>query len=212
MAKHSKKNKKKSTRAPAKANRSKGYKRQGKKNPGVSLEMIRRAMHGKKKGAKHHKGHRNPSFLGMSSSEAVANSAAVLGAVTIAKLVPPMLPANWSATNMGRFFTTLGVAAAEVFAAHLLIPRYRTMVLAGAGAQTLSIALNPVLQKFSSSITLGRIQDARQRALGGGVADFVPGNFPEPHNPIWQRMAAAGLVTAGATGGSMGYRGRGRYH
>jgi hypothetical protein len=76
-------------------------------------------------------------------------------------------------------------------------------VWAGAGAQTLSIGLNPILRKVSSNITLGRI---RQKAMG----DFVAANFPEPHNPIYQRM----LMTAGtpggtAPGGNVGrYRGR----
>ncbi len=202
-----KKKKKKSTRAPAKANRSKkSYRSKGKKNPGVTMAMIKRAMHGKKK-KKSYK--RNPSFMGVNASEAIANSAAVLAAVTGAKLIPPLLPATWTATDLGRFLTTAGVAIGEVALAHFMFPRYRTMVFAGAGAQTLSTALNPILRKMSSTITLGRIRDmARQRAMGG-TGDFVPGSFPEPHNPIWQKMATAGLVTAG---GSMGYRGRGRYH
>jgi len=203
-----KKRKKKSTRAPAKANRSKkrSYKNK-KRNPGVSMALIRRVMKGKKKKG-HRKSSRNPSFMGMRGGEVFANSAAVLGAVTIAKLIPPMLPASWTATDLGRFLTTAGVAAGEVMAAHFLIPRYRVMVLAGAGAQTLSVALNPVLRKVSSNITLGRI---RQRSLGA-TGDFVPGSFPEPHNPIYNRMIAAGMaVTPGAVGPSASvgrYRGR----
>jgi len=202
--------KSKSTRAPAKANRSrKSYRSKGKRNPGVTMALIRRAMGKKKK--KGHRSKRNPAWLGMTSRDAVGNSVAVLGAVTAAKLIPPLLPATWTATDLGRFLTTAGVAIGEVAVAHFMFPKYRTMVLAGAGAQTLSTALNPILRKMSSTITLGRIRDmARQRALGA-TGDFVPGNFPEPHNPIWQKMAAAGLVTAGG-GGSMGYRGRGRYH
>jgi hypothetical protein len=203
-----KKKKKKSTRAPAKANRSKKKYTSKKKNPGVSIAMIKRAMAGKKKKGGKHRSSRNPSFMGMRGTEVIANSAAVLGAVTLAKLIPPMLPAAWTATDLGRFLTTAGVAAGEVFAAHLLIPRYRVMVLAGAGAQTLSVALNPVLRKVSSNITLGRI---RQRALGA-TGDFVPGSFPEPHNPIYNRMLMAGMATTpGAVGPSASvgrYRGR----
>ncbi len=206
-----KKKKKKSTRAPAKANRShskkKTYSRKGKRNPGVTMALIKRAMAGKKK--KGHRGKRNPSFMGMRGGEVLANSAAVLGAVTLAKLVPPMLPASWTATDLGRFLTTAGVAAGEVMAAHFLIPRYRVMVLAGAGAQTLSVALNPVLRKVSSNITLGRIR--QQHALGA-TGDFVPGSFPEPHNPIYNRMIAAGMaVTPGAVGPSGVGRYRGRF-
>jgi hypothetical protein len=201
-----KKRKKKSTRAPAKANRSKkrNYKSK-KRNPGVTMALIKRVMKGKRKKGK---SRRNPSIFGMSSRDAFGNSLAVLGSVTGAKLLPPMLPASWSATNLGRFLTTLGVAAGEVAVAHFFFPKYRTMVLAGAGAQTLSIALNPILQKVSANITLGRI---RQRAMGA-TGDFVPGNFPEPHNPIYNRMLMAGMsVTPGAVGpgASVGrYKGR----
>ena len=191
-----KKKKKKSTRAPAKANRShKSYKRHGKKNP-VTMAMIKRAMHGKKKKGHHHK--RNPvgMFGHMGAKNVLGISAGILGGVTVAKLIPPMFPATWTATNMGRFLTTAAVAGAEALLAHLVLPTpYRDAVFAGAGAQTLSTALNPVLQKLSSTITLGRF----------GTGDFVPGNFPEPYNPIYQRMmlaAAAGNppLTSGGVG------------
>lgn len=191
-----KKKKKSSPSVKARANHSKRKttkKRAKSRNPGVSLASVKRLLSGKKKKGGRRKTSRNPMLFGVSSSDALANSAAVLGAVTIAKLVPPMLPASWTATDLGRFLTTAGVAVVEVFAAHMLIPRYRTMVLAGAGAQTLSVGLNPVLRKVSSTITLGRIQ--QQRSL----RDFVPGNFPEPHNPIWQ-LAAAGGANSGAVG------------
>jgi hypothetical protein len=206
MAKKRKKNKKKATRAPAKANRSRKNRKGKRKNPGVSMATIKRIM-GKKKG-KGRRGKRNPAWLGMSSSDAIGNSVAILGAVTGAKLIPPMLPANWSNTDLGRFLTTLGVAVGEVTLAHFMFPKYRTMVLAGAGAQTISTALNPLLRKISSTITLGRIQQARAM---GQLRDFVPANFPEPHNPIYQQMMLAAAMNPGATagGGSVGrYRGR----
>jgi hypothetical protein len=208
VAKKKKKNKKKATRAPAKANRNRKYKSK-KRNPGVSMATIKRIMGGKKK--KKGKSRRNPAWLGMSSSDAIGNSVAILGAVTGAKLIPPMLPANWSNTDLGRFLTTLGVAVGEVTLAHFMFPKYRTMVLAGAGAQTISTALNPLLRKISSTITLGRIQQARSM---GQLRDFVPGNFPEPHNPIYQQMMLAAAMNPGAAagGGSVGrYRGRFRW-
>jgi len=200
-----KKSKKKSTRAPAKANRSK--KKSSKRNGGVSLATVKRLMGGKKKKKNGRRSKGNP--FGISSRDAIGNSVAVLSAVTAAKLIPPIFPASWTATDMGRFFTTLGVAAGEVALAHFLFPQYRTMVLAGAGAQTLSIALNPILRKVSSNITLGRIAQARSM---GQLRDFVPGNFPEPYNPIYNRMLQAGMATspgAVGAGASVGrYRGR----
>lgn len=194
MAK-SKKKKKSSPSAKAKANH---YKAKGKKksskNPGVSLATVR-AMLSKKKGKK--KGHskRNPQIFGAPATELVANSAAVLGAVTIGKLVPAMFPATWTSTDLRRFLTTLGVAAATVTAAHFLIPKYRNVILLGAGAQTLSTALNPVLRKVSSNITLGRLR------ASGGLRDFVKGNFTVPENVIYNRMVSSGMnVRPGAIG------------
>jgi hypothetical protein len=210
-----KKKKKKASRAPSKANRPKKAKRNNgkKKNPGVSLATVKRLMGGKKKKKKNgRKSSRNP--LGMFGNTGAKNvlgiSAGILGGVTIAKLVPPMFPAAWTATDFGRFLTTAGVAAGEAVLAHFLLQApYRDAVWAGAGAQTLSTALNPILRKVSSNITLGRYQQARAM---GQLRDFVPGNFPEPHNPIWQQMmlaAAANPAGAPAGGASVGrYRGR----
>ena len=191
------KKKKKSSRpsAKAKANRSKSKRAAPKrKQNGVSLATLKSYLGKKKKSGKKHKSRGNPNIMGVSGKEALASSAAVLGAVTIAKLLPAYAPANWMATDMGRFGTTLLVAAGEVIAAHFLIPRYRTLVLAGAGAQTLSMALNPLLRKVSVNVNLGRI-----RAGQPSLRDFVQGSFPEPHNPIWQQMAVAG-VNSGAMG------------
>jgi hypothetical protein len=199
------KKKKKNRPAASAATRSKSAKRYAakKKNPGVSLATLKSYLGKKKKGSGRKKaGRRNPAIFGVSGSEALASSAAVLGAVTVAKLALPLFPANWTASDLGRFGTTLLIGAVEVGAAHFFLPRYRTLVLAGAGAQALSVGLNPVLRKFSSNITLGRIQ--QQRSL----RDFVPGNFPEPHNPIWQQMQTAGVQTGAVTMGGDRYRGR----
>lgn len=166
-----------------------------------------------KKGAKHpsHKHHssRNPSIFGV--SKPVQIGGVLLGisvGVTIAKLVPPMLPASWTASDAGRFFTTAGVALAAGVAAHFTLPApYRDSIAAGAGSQALSVGLNPVLRKVSSNFpTLGRVR--------GGVGDFVNASFPEPNNPIWNRMLMAGMATQpGMTsnGGNLG-RYRGRYN
>lgn len=209
-----KKNKKKATRAPAKANRSKKTKRAGSKNPGVSMATIKRMM-GKGKKKKKNSRHNPVAMFGhMGAKNVLGISAGILGGVTVAKLVPPMFPATWTATNFGRFITTAGVAAAEAILAHFLLQApYRDAVWAGAGAQTLSTALNPILQKVSSNITLGRY---RQAVAMGRVGDFVgPASFPEPHNPLYpqqyqhQMIAAAMSPVPGAGGGSVGrYRGR----
>ncbi len=201
MAKKTKK--KKSSRPSAKAkarNHSKKSAAPKRKQNGVSLATLKSYLGKKKKGRK--KSSRNPAIFGVSGGEALKSSAAVLGAVTLAKLLPAYAPAAWMATDMGRFGTTLLVAAGEVVAAHFLIPRYRTLVLAGAGAQTLSMALNPLLRKVSVGVNLGRY-----RAGQPSLRDFVQGNFPEPHNPIWQQMAVAG-VQAGQPSMGAGYASR----
>src|SRR5271155_1063185 len=105
------KKKKKATRAPAKANRSKKSKRNNgkRKNPGVSMATIKRIMGKKKKNGRRTK--RNPvgMFGQMGAKNVLGISAGILGGVTVAKLVPPMLPASWTATDFGRFITTAGV-------------------------------------------------------------------------------------------------------
>ncbi len=196
-----KKKKKQATRSP-----SKKAKRAGSKNPKklVSLATVRSLMGKTKKKGK--KGKRNPaSMFGHSGIKNVLGiSVGVLGGVTVVKLLPPMFPASWSASDGARFLTSALVAAGISVAAHFTLPSpYRDAVWAGAGAQTLSVGLNPILRKVSSNITLGRI---RQKAMG----DFVNANFPEPHNPIYQRMLATAATSGGmAPGGNVGrYRGR----
>jgi hypothetical protein len=166
-----------------------------------------------KKGGKFTKrsgGSRNPAIFGVSRPAQIGG--VLLGisvGVTIAKLVPPMLPAAWTASDGGRFLTTAGVALAVGVAAHFALPApYRDSLAAGAGSQALSVGLNPILRKVSSNFpTLGSV---RRNALG----DFVAASFPEPNNPIFNRMLMAGMATApGATssGGNLG-RYRSRYN
>lgn len=163
-----------------------------------------------KKGAKpkhHSAGHRNPSLFGVSRPAQIGGM--LLGitvGVTVAKLVPPMLPASWTASDGGRFLTTAGVALALGVAAHFTLPApYRDSLAAGAGSQALSVGLNPILRKVSSNFpTLGSV---RRTAMG----DFVRASFPEPNNPIYNRMLMSAMSTPGVTsnGGNLGkYRGR----
>lgn len=198
--------KKKASRPSAKnkAHRKHHHKKHHSKNPGVSLATVK-AMFAKKKGGKR-KSRGNP-YSVAGAKHAIAFSAGILGGVTLAKLLPPLLPAEWTATDVGRFFSTLGVSVAVSAAGHMILPEpYRNGLVGGLGAQTLSIALNPILRKMSSTITLGRIAQRR------GMADFVNANFPEPHNPIYNRMLAAGMNYMPGATGSVGsvekYRGR----
>jgi hypothetical protein len=194
---------KKKKSSPSKANRKAKGGKKSKKNGGVSLATVK-AMFSKKK-SKKTKSKGNPSFMGMRATEIVGDSLAVALAVTGAKLLPPMFPAGWVATDLGRFLTTLGVSAGQVVATHFLFPKYTRPVMLGGGAQTLSVGLNPILRHVSSNITLGRIRQRR------GMADFVNANFPEPHNPIYNRMITSGMATTPGAMGPVSAAGVGKY-
>jgi len=214
MAK-SKKKKKKTSHPSSKARAANSHRKTKKangkrKNPQtVSLSSLR-AMMGKKKKSGGRKGNRsrNPlAVFGSSGSvKIIGIMAGVAGGVSAAKLLPPMLPANWTATAGMRFATTAGVTVAIGLAAHMLLPApYRDAVIVGAGSQLLSVALNPIVAKVTPNITL---EGLRRRM---GVGDFVPiQGFNEPQNPFMQRIAPA-IAAPGATtsGGNLGkYRGR----
>jgi hypothetical protein len=159
-------------------------------------------MFSKKKGGRK-KGRRNPSVFGQSSPKGIGGiMLSVAGGVTAVKLISPMLPISWQATDLSRFLTSAGVAIATSVAAHLLLPMpYRDGVIAGAGAQTLSVGLNPVVRKVLPSAP--GLMGVRR-----GVGDFVPAAFPEPNNPIFNRMITAGAPSV-SSGGNIGrYNGR----
>jgi hypothetical protein len=194
-----------------KKKKSPSAKGKGKRNtPTYSVKSLKQMLAKKGYKPKSHGNNRsNPTLFGSSRpTQIVGILAGITGGVTIAKLVPPMLPASWNASDGGRFMTTLGVAVVTAVAAHFtLAAPYRDSVAAGAGSQVLSVGLNPILRKVSSTFpTLGRVRNH--------LGDFVPANFPEPNNPIYNRMLMAGMATApGVTsnGGNLG-RYRGRYN
>jgi len=211
MAK-SKKKKKKTSHPSSKARAAKAANRNGKKkkNPSkrtnvVSLSSLKAMMGKKKKNGGKRGRSRNPlAIFGTSGSvKIVGIMAGVAGGVTAAKLLPPMMPATWTATAGMRFLTTAGVVVGISVAAHFALPApYRDAVIVGAGSQLLSVALNPIVAKVTPNITL---EGLRRR----GVGDFVPANFPEPNNPIWRpAIAAPGATTSG---GKLG-RYQGRYN
>ena len=177
----------------------------GKANPTVSISSLKSMLSRKKKAGGRKNGHRNPALFGQTRPTKILGVlAGVAGGVTAVKLISPMLPASWQETDLSRFLTSAGVAIATAVGAHMLLAEpYRDAVVAGAGAQTLSVGLNPVVRKVlpSSPGLMG----------GRGLRDFVPGNFPEPHNPIYQRMLAAGAASmpGAMAGGNIGrYQGR----
>lgn len=203
------KSKKKASHPSSKAKGVRATSNSGKRNPGkktevVSMSSLKAMLGGKKKPKKNgSRGYsRNPTVFGVSRpAQIMGVFAGVAGGVTAAKLIPPMLPANWSASSGMRFLTTAGVVVAISVGAHLALPMpYRDAVIVGAGSQLLSIALNPIVAKVTPSVTL---EGLRRR----GVGDFVPAQFPEPNNPIWRpAMAIAGATSSG---GNLGrYRGR----
>lgn len=169
MAKAKKKN---ATRAPS----SKGSRK--KKNGGTRVTVFE--PHALKANRGRKKGKRNPAVFGHSRPAEIAGMVVgVLGGVTVVKLIPPMFPVSWTATNAMRFGIAAGVAILTGIGAHALLPTpYRDAVILGALAQTGSVGLNAVVPSISAKVNLGRVSR--------GVGDFVPGGFPEPNNPIWR--------------------------
>ncbi len=121
-----------------------------------------------------------------------------------------MLPISWQQTDGMRFITSVGVAIGTGLAAHFVLPApYRDAVIAGAGAQALSVGLNPIVKNILGSKLPGGLMGVRRNAMG----DFVPAQFPEPHNPIYLKMYQAALQAAapGAGGAAPSMAGMAKY-
>jgi hypothetical protein len=170
----------------AKKKGTKAKKGGGAKN-GTRITVVEPRAVGNHRGRK--KGKKNPAVFGHTKPAEIAGMVvAVLGGVTVVKLIPPMFPVAWTQTNASRFAVTFGVAILTGIGAHALLPApYRDAAILGALAQTGSVGLNVALPSVSAKVNLGRIPAGRR-----GVGDFVPGGFPEPHNPIARRLRAAG--------------------
>lgn len=125
---------------------------------------------------------RNPVLFGqsMSSLNTGKTVVGVLVGVTAAKMIPPMLPGNLTASTPMKILVTGAVA----FAAGMLARKagstmsgFADGIVIGGLAQTVSIALNAFLPSIGSQIGL---QGVRRPGMGM----LVPGGFPMPQNPV----------------------------
>lgn len=120
---------------------------------------------------------RNPVLFGhaMSPTQLVKTTLGVLVGVTIAKLVPPMLPASLTASPAMRVIVTGVVAFLSGMAGNKMAPDVGSAVLLGGLAQTVSQALNAFVPSIGAQIGLSGHR---------GMGMLVPGGFPIPQNPV----------------------------
>lgn len=123
---------------------------------------------------RHHHRRRNPTLFGhhVSGVEMLMAIGGGLIGVTIAKLVPPMLPAQFTSNPYFRVAVVAGVAFAAGWAAQKVNPRFGDAVLFGGLMQAGSILLNVFLPSIGGAIGLS------------GLSELMPGAFAVPQNPL----------------------------
>ena len=144
---------------------------------------------------------RNPVLFGsnMSATTVAKTTLSVLVGVTIAKLVPPMLPAALTSSPAMRVIVTGVTAFVAGMAGNKMGAEIGSGILLGGLAQTASQALNAFVPSIGSQIGLSG---------GRGMGMLVPGGFPIPQNPV--NAAALAPVTAMVPAkGVNGWQGRG---
>jgi hypothetical protein len=137
------------------------------------------------------RGRRNPTFFG-SSVNAVKMAEYIFGGligVTINKTVLPMLPASLISSNIATTIAALVIAGVEWWLASMIDKDFGSAVGFGAFMNAGSQALNAFVPSVGSVVGLS----------GRGMADFVPGRFVVPQNPVTDAMsgisAPGGLMT-----------------
>jgi hypothetical protein len=94
--------------------------------------------------------------------------------VTVAKLVPPMLPASLTGSAALRVIVTGAIAFGAGMLANKMNPNFGSAVTFGGLMQTASVALNAFIPSIGSQIGLSGM---------GRIGDLVPGGFPMPSSP-----------------------------
>lgn len=131
------------------------------------VSHARRNRHG-------HRRRSNPTLFGhhVTGIEMLMAIGGGLIGVTIAKLVPPMLPAQFTSNPYFRVAVVAGVAFAAGWAAQKVNPRFGDAVLFGGLMQAGSILLNVFLPQIGGAIGLS------------GLSELMPGAFSVPQNPL----------------------------
>ena len=163
--------------------RRKARRHRRKSNPVATVRRNRRhsrRYHARRPNAHHRRRNtrrRNPQLFGhtMGPADLAKTTLSVLVGVTIAKLVPPMLPASLTSSPAMRVIVTGVVAFLSGLGANKLGPDIGSGVLLGGLAQTASQALNAFVPSIGAQIGLSG---------GRGMGYLVPGGFPVPQNPV----------------------------
>lgn len=144
---------------------------------------------------------RNPVLFGhnMGTTQLAKTTLSVLVGVTIAKLVPPMLPAALTASPAMRVIATGVTAFIAGMLGNKMGPEVGSGVLLGGMAQTASQALNAFVPSIGAQIGLSG---------GRGMGMLVPGGFPIPQNPV-NAAALAPMPAMVPAKGVNGWQGRG---
>lgn len=146
------------------SNRRRTYRRRRRINPYRRRRTVRRRR-------------RNPDLFGTNVSTTKLMQAAVGGivGVTVAKLVPPALPAAMVSTPAMRIIATLGTALLGGYIAGQMDKTVGQGVMFGGLMQTLSLSLNAFIPQVGQHVGLGR-----RRGMGA----ITPGGFNTPYNPV----------------------------
>lgn len=142
---------------------------------------------------------RNPVLFGQ-HMRPVELGKTVLGGligVTVAKLIPPMLPGSLTSSPALRVLVTGAVAFGAGMAAGKVNPQFGSAVTFGGLMQAVSTGLNAFVPSIGSQIGLNGMR---------GMGDLVPGSFPMPQNPVNflpPVMAAPVAAPRGVAGGRM---------
>ena len=186
VAKKKRKNKKCYAHRP---NMSHAHRKNAKKRPGLSKTrvMAYAKSHGMKVvGRKGNRGSRNPMASSISLSRPsgiVQAGVGVLVGVAATKAITAALPSEVTASPLYSTVAAAAVAAAVWWVGSFINPEFGAAAGLGGIAEAGSIALNAFLPSVGSTLALSGIRR--------GIADFVPGRYAVPQNPILD--AATGL-------------------
>jgi hypothetical protein len=128
----------------------------------------------------HRRRRRNPDVLGVSltSKSGMMLISGTVAGVAGAKFLPTVLPTSMLGTLASSNAGKTMITGASAFICGFLATRWNrdfgAGVYIGGLAQTVSVFLNAFLPSFYSAIG----------SPLSGMADFVPGRFPVPQNPI----------------------------
>jgi hypothetical protein len=112
--------------------------------------------------------------------------------VAVNKAILPMLPATLTSNNFAATATAVVIAIAEWWGASFLDKDFGAAVGFGALMHAGAQGLNAFIPSVGSYTGLS----------GRGIADFVPGRFAVPQNPV---LDANGGLTAGGGGAQVAY-------